>query len=99
MATDSSTADWMNPHVLIIPISAFSSSGVTGYPSARSSPSMTSLSTRFLAQPKVTRHTLDFTGAFSIVDPLLGIFFYFPGKALDQGKGEVPQKRDLDGIG
>src|SRR5262249_1995985 len=47
-----------NPHVLITIASARLESGVTTSPSSASSPSIRSLSTRFLGQPRLTKATV-----------------------------------------
>ena len=48
----------MKPHVLTITTSASCASRVTSIPSRNNEPSMTSLSTRFFAQPRLTNPTL-----------------------------------------
>ena len=55
---DSCLAASMNPHVLITMTSACSFSAVIEYPCSRRAPIMTSLSTRFFGQPRLTKPTL-----------------------------------------
>src|SRR5215510_11642999 len=55
---DSSLDESMNEHVLTITTSAFSASGMTDMPAWWRWPTMISLSTRFLAQPREMRLTL-----------------------------------------
>src|SRR5579863_9721736 len=64
-SVDSSFAGSMNEHVLTMIASASPASDVTAQPSCARRPSMTSLSTRFLAQPRLARNTR--RGAFAMV--------------------------------
>src|SRR5438034_102449 len=54
---DSSLAGWMKLHVFTTSTSAASGSTTSACPSRASTPSITSLSTRFLGQPRVSRWT------------------------------------------
>ena len=56
----SSTAAWINPQVLITAISALSMLEARSKPPDLSIPSIFSLSTRFLAHPKLMKNTLSF---------------------------------------
>src|SRR5580704_2312520 len=55
--SDSSLLAWRNPQVLMTIASASAASAVIANPSWASRPSMRSLSTRFLGQPKLTKAT------------------------------------------
>src|SRR5579863_414624 len=80
-SVDSSFAGSMNEHVLTMIASASPASDVTAQPSCASLPSMTSLSTRFLAQPRLARNTR--RGALAmvisaVIHELDGIFQVHP---------------------